>query len=291
MRKLQMRKQFRAYGAFLIMLISTGFAAEPKVDPALTAITDRPSLPRVLLIGNSISIAYTLPVRALLADVANVHRIPANGGATTIGLRDLERWLGEGHWDVIHFNFGLGDLRHVFPGNKVQNEKGEYPRPGEGAPRVPLNAYENNLRTLINRLKATGAQVIFATTTPLKDDFHGYFAGHELSYNDVARKIVEETGIRLNDLHSVVVARCPELQVDHVHFNTEGNRQLAQSVAASIRAALTAPVMTGWPADKAKEYLELKPSQAGLRTELAITLARLSAAARPVPRHYEFIRL
>ena len=41
-----------------------------------------PGLPRVLLIGDSISIGYTLEVRKLLAGKANLHRIAENGGPT-----------------------------------------------------------------------------------------------------------------------------------------------------------------------------------------------------------------
>ena len=37
-------------------------------------IQDNPALPRVLLIGDSISIGYTLPVRELLDGRANLHR-------------------------------------------------------------------------------------------------------------------------------------------------------------------------------------------------------------------------
>jgi hypothetical protein len=71
-----------------------------------------PGLPRVLLIGDSISIGYTLPVRELLKGKANVHRIPQNGGATDVGLEKMASWLGDGKWDVIHFNFGLHDAKY-----------------------------------------------------------------------------------------------------------------------------------------------------------------------------------
>jgi len=64
-------------------------------DPALSAIEDVPGLPRVLLIGDSISIGYTIPTRKLLQGKANVHRIPVNGGPTTRGLEQIENW-GEG---------------------------------------------------------------------------------------------------------------------------------------------------------------------------------------------------
>src|SRR6185503_19430837 len=93
-------------------------AANPPVakDPAFDPDKDDPKLPRILLIGDSISIGYTVPVRNLLKGRANVHRIPDNGGPTTNGLAQLPQWLGKGKWDVIHFNWGLHDLKIMADG-------------------------------------------------------------------------------------------------------------------------------------------------------------------------------
>lgn len=78
-------------------------------NPGLAQIKDQPGLPRVLLIGDSISIGYTLPTRERLRGIANVHRIPTNGTASDRGLVMLDRWLATGgtdkRWDVIHFVF------------------------------------------------------------------------------------------------------------------------------------------------------------------------------------------
>lgn len=76
--------------------------ARPAPDPALAPLVDVPGLPRVLLIGDSISIGYTLPVRAALQGKANVHRPPGNCSSTGYTLSKLEEWLGRGKWDVIH---------------------------------------------------------------------------------------------------------------------------------------------------------------------------------------------
>lgn len=67
-------------------------------------VQDEPGLPRVLLIGDSVSGGYTLATRKLLAGKANVHKAPENCGPTGNGLKKLDIWLGDGHWDVIHFN-------------------------------------------------------------------------------------------------------------------------------------------------------------------------------------------
>ena len=87
-------------------------------ESALVKVRDDESLPRVLLIGDSISIGYHLDVRSALAGVANVHRPTENGGPTSNGVEKLEEWLaehGERPWDVIHYNFGRTRPLHPCP--------------------------------------------------------------------------------------------------------------------------------------------------------------------------------
>ena len=74
-------------------------------SPAFGPVSDQYGLPRVLLIGDSISIGYTVTVRKELAGLANVHRIPENGADTANGLKKIDAWLGDSRWDVIHFNW------------------------------------------------------------------------------------------------------------------------------------------------------------------------------------------
>src|SRR5689334_14491816 len=88
-------------------------AARRAPNPAFAAVKDDPALPRVLLIGDSISIGYTVPTREKLKRKANVHRPGTNCGPTTRGVENLDKWLGDGKWDVIHFNFGLHDLKYI----------------------------------------------------------------------------------------------------------------------------------------------------------------------------------
>ena len=71
----------------------------------------------MLLIGDSISIGYTFPVRELLKDKANVHRVPTNGRSTKGGLADIDTWLKPRNWHVIHFNFGFHDLMNTTGAN------------------------------------------------------------------------------------------------------------------------------------------------------------------------------
>src|SRR5690606_25554132 len=78
-------------------------------------VQDDPKLPRVLLIGDSVSRGYTQQVRKALAGKVNVHRAPENCGPTANGLKKIEIWLGDGKWDLIHFNFGIHDRNTPIP--------------------------------------------------------------------------------------------------------------------------------------------------------------------------------
>jgi lysophospholipase L1-like esterase len=207
----------------LLCLALTGWAQRP--DPSLAPIKDDPKLPRVLLIGDSISMGYTVPVRKLLEGKANVHRVPENGGPTTHGLKNLDRWLGEGKWDVVSFNWGLHDL-------KVDRE-GKY--------QVAIDDYEKNLRSLVARLKKTGAKLIWVSTTPVPEGKLSPVRkpGDEVKYNAIAKKVMEENGVAVNDLHAFAAARLREIQMPaNVHFTKAGSEVLGKEVASVIEAAL-----------------------------------------------------
>jgi acyl-CoA thioesterase-1 len=204
-------------------------AAERKRDPSLAKITDEPGLPRVLLIGDSISMGYTVPVRELLKGKANLHRIPANGGSTKDGLEKLGAWLGAQKWDVIHFNWGLHDLKHWKDG-KLDDSGPVVSTPDE---------YEKNLRELVKRLQATGAKLIWATTTPVPAGSAGRTAADELKYNEAAARVMKDAGIPTDDLHALCQPTLSAWQrPQNVHFTAEGSAGLAAKVAADIEAAL-----------------------------------------------------
>jgi hypothetical protein len=193
-------------------------------NPAFRQIDDTPGLPRVLLIGDSISIGYTEPVRSELEGKANVHRIPENGEAT-LSIAKLDKWLGTGHWDVIHFNFGLHDLKFMDTGLR----------------QVPLSDYEGNLRQIVGRLKRTGAKLIFATTTPVPNTKVNppRLSADVVEYNATARRVMEQSGVAVDDLYSLIYPRESELQLPaNVHYTTEGYKVLGHQVAEYILRAL-----------------------------------------------------
>lgn len=207
-----------------------------KGDPAFAPVTDDPKLPRVLIIGDSISIGYTVPLQKELVGKANVHRIPVNGGPSSRGVEQIDSWLGDGHWDLIQFNFGLHDLRAM-----------------DGRPhQITIEDYESNLRKLVDRLEKTGAVLIWRNTTPVPEGAQSRKTGDEIRYNAVAEKIMKEHGIEIDDHYSFVLPRMNELMLPkNVHFKQEGSAELAKLSAKSIEAHLPAiAVKKGAPASK-----------------------------------------
>ena len=202
-------------------------AKKPKrpPHPAYAPITDNPTLPRVMLIGDSISIGYTIAARKAMAGKANVHRPATNCGDTERGLAELDKWLGDGKWDVIHFNWGLHDLKRMDGKNH----------------QVPIEKYEKNLAQIVKRLKKAGAKLIWCSTTPVPEGCTKPARSDEdaLAYNAVAKKIMDENDVAVDDLYAFALKQLDKIQRPaNVHFTPEGSAVLAGQVAASIVKAL-----------------------------------------------------
>ncbi|MBC8873782.1 MAG: SGNH/GDSL hydrolase family protein [Planctomycetes bacterium] len=191
-------------------------------------------LPHVLLIGDSISMSYTVGVRQRLAGIANVYRAPDNCRSTRQTLAEIETYLGGVDWDVIHFNWGIHDITHL-------NDEGRVAPPPEGKHQVGLEQYTDNLRKLVERLKKTNAKLVWASTTPVgqKTEVKGYRRDRDVAaYNAVAAEVLTAEQIAINDLYAPVKPRAEELLSDGVHFTRKGQEALAKAVSEAIRSQL-----------------------------------------------------
>lgn len=197
-----------------------------------------PALPNVLLLGDSISLGYAPIVEENLTGIANVYRILGSEAATirrkgtlrldtTAAIQYLDDWIAKIHWTVIHFNWGLHDI-------KIQ-PSGEH--------QTSLANYRTNLSQLVKRLQATHADLIWASTTPVpKGAEQGSSprkAGDEIPFNEVAMQVMDENSIPVDDLHALVLPNIRELQRPaNVHFTPDGSRILGMQVAQKIQEAL-----------------------------------------------------
>ena len=185
-------------------------------ETAWDYVKDDPKLPRVLLIGDSVSRGYTLAARKALAGKANVHRAPENCGPTANGLKKLDVWLGDEKWDVIHFNFGIHD-RATKPAD-----------------------YEQRLETIVARLQKTGAKLIWASTTPVPPDTKDGPAvpAAIIERNAIAARVMQSHCVAIDDLFTFITPHLAEVQnPKDVHFKGEGYDLLGKQVAKEILSA------------------------------------------------------
>ena len=218
--------------AVLITCSVSAVVGQPSGRPEFEPVEDVPGLPRVLIIGDSISIGYTLPLRAALAGVANVHRPPTNCAHTAVGLARLDSWLAEGPWDLIHFNWGLHDLKHV-------DREGRLALPPVGQRVHTVGEYESNLEKLVQRLKSTGARLLWRCTTPVPEGAAGRFSEDVHDYNEAARGVMLKNGVAIDDINAFITQESiPHIRPDNVHFSRESSAKLAAHISEVIRQNL-----------------------------------------------------
>ncbi|MEC8320755.1 MAG: sulfatase-like hydrolase/transferase [Planctomycetota bacterium] len=195
-------------------------------------------LPRVLLLGDSISMGYHEAVVSSLEGEAIVVRPKENCAGTIRGVSRIREWLaldGGGH-ELVHFNFGLHDLKRVDADGRNSN------RP-EDPPQSSIEAYETQLREIAAAILATNARAVFSTTTPVPE---GPVRPHRDPadvdrYNAVARAVMKDLGIPVLELGDRVSPRLGDWQrPNDVHFTAEGSRGLGDLVASRIRRELRA---------------------------------------------------
>jgi isoamyl acetate esterase len=188
--------------------------------------------PLVVLIGDSIRMAYQATVIRELGAVAEVWVPEANGGDSRNVLLHLDEWILARRPYLVHINCGLHDLKKDFARGHFQ---------------VPVDEYAENVRQILTRLAAdSGVKIVWATTTPVDEKLHhenkGFdrFEADVVAYNTAAVAICRELGIDVDDLYAIVEksGKADLLTEDGVHFVEEGSQVLGREVAAFIRSYL-----------------------------------------------------
>jgi len=203
----------------------------PALEPSKT-------LPNCMVLGDSVSIGYAGVVANALQDVCQTQHSPydvSDGGAgsTSVGVACLDNFLVTQRqttvkWDVIMYNFGLHNLD-----NSTDAEE----------------TYRKELTNITTRLLATGAKLIYATTTPfMPDTLQGNHVVADL--NKIALEVIDGKGIQVLDLHKVVMESCsqpPSYTAPYVncsicrkepcsyHYNPSGETIQGKAVADAIR--------------------------------------------------------
>ncbi len=184
---------------------------------------DETNLPRVLLIGDSITRAYYPAVEKRLGGKAYVGRLSSSAFISDpVLLEQIKMVLTQYKFDVIHLNNGMHGWQH--------SEK-EYEQ-----------AFPKYLQVI--KEYAPNAKLIWANTTPLKvspppspDDPAQATDERIAERNTIAAKFMQAHEIPVEDLNTPMQGH-PDYHVDNVHFNDQGISIQADVVAADIEKLL-----------------------------------------------------
>jgi hypothetical protein len=199
-----------------LVLIGCNESNEPDYGCPDVGNTADDSRPDILVIGDSISIGYTTPLRESLgADIDVVHN-ECNAMYSANGVRKIDSWLAQREsFEVVTFNHGLWDIADWIGGTGP--------------------AYRENIRYVARRIKAKTARPYFVTTTEVLPGTPGRTNAKVEAYNAIALEVMAEEGIPVIDLYAAsLMIRTEHVSPDDVHFTDAGSRFLADVVLAEL---------------------------------------------------------
>lgn len=181
--------------------------------------TNNEELPRIALIGDSITEGYYNYVKEALRDIAKVDYLATSYSvASNIYIETVKNFINDSDYKVVHFNYGL----HAYS--------------------VPEGLYASCCKELLQFI-CERAKTIVATTTTVLDETleieNSRWKGKVFERNEIITQIATELNLAVNDLNSV----CKEFDktkrnTDGVHFVEAGYKELAKSVVLNIKELL-----------------------------------------------------
>ena len=185
--------------------------------------------PKILIIGDSISIGYTPFVKDYFKDKAVVVHNPGNAGHSGMGLENIREWVGDEDWDIIQFNFGLWDLCYRHPDSELYGNRDKV----NGEITFSIDEYKANLDSIVTIMKEiSDAELIFVTTTYVPEKEGGRFKKDVRKYNRVAKEVMKKHAVLVNDIYkeSIAIHKKNGIGSDDVHYKEEGNEQLSKII-------------------------------------------------------------
>ena len=180
---------------------------------------------KVVLLGDSIRlIGYGKPVAEALSHEFEVWQPEQNCRFAKYTLRGLWDWQKElAGADVIHWNNGLWDTCNLF---------------GDGL-FTPIEQYVEEMLRLARLLQQRAPSVIFATTTPVREENPHNTNEQIAAYNAAVVPRLRELGVAINDLYTPLVADVERYirADDLIHLTEEGIALCAGRVERAIREA------------------------------------------------------
>jgi hypothetical protein len=207
----------------IAQLVHTQEPIRERIEWADIWVTDaeKDDLPRVLLIGDSITRGYFGEVEKHLSGKAYCARLTTSKCVSDSFFPDeVQLLLKQYRFAVIHFNNGL----HGWGYTEEQYR--------DGLLRLMATFQEH----------AKGAKLIWATTTPMRDQGNLQHVSERTERvkvrNQIAAEIMDKLGLPIDDLYGLVEQHHDWHSGDGVHFNEKGKQALGKQVGESVRKYL-----------------------------------------------------
>ena len=179
---------------------------------------------KVVLLGDSIRLmGYGAPVEEALKEDFEVWQPKENCRFAQYTLRGIFDWREQlAGADIIHWNNGLWDVCSLF---------------GDGL-FTPTEIYVEEMVRLAKLLKQRAKVVIFATTTPVRNE-NLYNKNADIArFNEVLVPRLQALGVEINDLYTPLSKDIPRYICDDlIHLSQDGIDLCAGMVEASVRRA------------------------------------------------------
>jgi len=184
---------------------------------------------KIVLIGDSIRMGYDKYVKEKLSDCAKVYFPKDNCRFAQYILRYLHEWKEQENMpddaDLVHWNAGLWDLLHIYGDDCLTDPE----------------TYAKLLPRIVNRIRLLfpQAKIVFATSTPVQEEKYGpYFYGKNAEieqYNAIAGQVLENLGVVIDDLYTVMKDVPENYYSDVTHFYTpEATERIGNAVLECI---------------------------------------------------------
>ncbi len=178
---------------------------------------------KIVLLGDSIRLwGYGTRVPEMLGDGYEVAQPEDNCRFVKYTLRGLFDWhdiIKDA--DVIHWNNGLWDCTEIFDDGLFTSEE----------------EYIENMLRVATLLKKITPNVIFATTTPVWDEFEWTHNDKIKRFNEIIVPKLHQIGVKINDLHALVSKDVHKYvkECDMIHLSPEGIELCAEAVCKAIK--------------------------------------------------------
>ncbi len=181
--------------------------------------TAKDDLPRVLLVGDSITHNYQEKVRELLKGVCYVDYISTSYAIDAKIYNQLVyAFMTDSKYDLIHFNHGLHGIH------------------------LSKKSYQSRMKKLLSKVDKEVKLVLATSTVVYREGnkrLDGAWMKRVRERNAAVQEIAEEKGYGVDDLYTVSTSIPKEYRyVDGTHYLQKGYAMLAQTVAECIRKEL-----------------------------------------------------